>query len=514
MKSLKRRQIGWKATGNLLVVFALLTLSVGSSLWMLSGRGGVTGWLQQFLVAVELIGLVAIAGMAYYFHVQVLRPLDELTTDAAAVAEGDLHRDIVAVDRNDEVGSLTRSVREMRDQLLDLVEEARTFQRAVEETGHSVIITDSDETIQYVNPAFEQNSGFTEAEALGRTPRIVKSGATDDAVYAEMWETLERGETWRGELINQNKAGERRYIRMTISPIEGADGSIDHYVSIGADVTTHRLRNQVLEVYNRVLRHNLRNRLNVVVGNAELVKDTYAKEVGALADAVAEWQDRDRSATNPEPETDRTLQDIAARLEDLAERIRDHTSTVAESASRLEAVNEKAGKAEQITQVTEGTNRHKPLDEHLEQKCGMIARAYPEVDVSISVPDSTTVPAPQSLRTAISELIENAIEHNDSAQPHVAISLSVGADRTVIRVEDDGPGIPDHEKAVLREGEETPLAHGSGLGLWLVYWIVTMNGGRLEISDSEPRGTVVEIDLPKFTDASRKGDMAPVPAND
>ncbi|MGM0399219.1 MAG: ATP-binding protein, partial [Halobacteriota archaeon] len=81
-------------------------------------------------------------------------------------------------------------------------------------------------------------------------------------------------------------------------------------------------------------------------------------------------------------------------------------------------------------------------------------------------------------------------------------------------VEDDGPGIPDHEKAVLREGEETPLAHGSGLGLWLVYWIVTMNGGRLEISDNEPRGTVVEIDLPRFSDASRKAEMDPVLAND
>jgi len=141
--------------------------------------------------------------------------------------------------------------------------------------------------------------------------------------------------------------------------------------------------------------------------------------------------------------------------------------------------------------------------------------AYPDVDVEASLPDEAWVRALPSLRLAVESVCENACEHNDAEDPRVEVSVETvgsaetgtadgapigsaesgsGADgRVRIVVADNGPGLPEGDRAALREGRETALEHASGLGLWLTYWIVDGSGGELRLADAEPRGTVVEI---------------------
>ncbi|AKH96761.1 sensor histidine kinase [Halanaeroarchaeum sulfurireducens] len=493
MKDLKRHRIGLKATVNLLAVLVLLTLSVGSTVWLIEGQTRRLSTLHQFLLALEVLGLIAVGAMAYLFHVRVLSPLKTLTRDAVAIADGDLDREIEQVNRDDEIGSLTRAVQEMRDQLFDHIEETKTFERAVEETGNAVVITDSNETIEYVNPAFERITGYSEAEALGKTPRILASGETDEEVYEDMWETISAGETWKGELVNRRKTGERQYVQQTIAPIERDGGSTEKYVSISANVTDQKLRNQVLEVFNRVLRHNLRNRVNVVTGNAELVRDRYARRLEQVADDIrASTAAPDGGAVEPDVD----MANLAETVDEIAESVHEHTDMVVEAGLRLQELNEKASKADTVTQFTEESGGEQPLSEHLRTERDRVQQEFPEGNITLSIPDAPTIPCKESMRTALSELIENAVEHNDTDEPHVDLTMDVRSESVVVTVADDGPGIPEHERAVLREGEETPLSHGSGLGLWLVYWIVTMNGGRLQIEDREPRGTAVKLFLP------------------
>ncbi|MFB6134001.1 MAG: sensor histidine kinase [Halanaeroarchaeum sp.] len=100
------------------------------------------------------------------------------------------------------------------------------------------------------------------------------------------------------------------------------------------------------------------------------------------------------------------------------------------------------------------------------------------------------------MATAIEELLENAVVHNDE-EPTVRVEARRAEEKVRLRIEDNGPGIPEYERAVLQRGKETPLSHGSGLGLWLVHWIVTMNGGTLSIADATPAGTQVTITVPR-----------------
>lgn len=124
------------------------------------------------------------------------------------------------------------------------------FRRAVEASGHSIYFTDRDGVIEYVNPAFEEMTGYTADEAIGMTPRILKSGEHDDRFYEKQWSIILSGETCRSEVVNKTKTGDRYIVDQTIAPIENEDGEITHFVAINVDITDQRERERAIEQQN------------------------------------------------------------------------------------------------------------------------------------------------------------------------------------------------------------------------------------------------------------------------
>jgi PAS domain S-box-containing protein len=112
--------------------------------------------------------------------------------------------------------------------------------RAVEQTADTVVITDSQGVIEYVNPAFEKTTGYARAEALGCTPRILKSGYHDEDFYAQLWTGLVTGKPYLGTIINRKKSGECYWAEQTITPMRGDGGQITHFVSVLKDMTERR----------------------------------------------------------------------------------------------------------------------------------------------------------------------------------------------------------------------------------------------------------------------------------
>jgi sigma-B regulation protein RsbU (phosphoserine phosphatase) len=108
---------------------------------------------------------------------------------------------------------------------------------AVEQTADAIIITDVSGVIEYVNPAFEATTGYSRAEAVGQTPRIMKSGLQSPEYYTRLWATLASGEVFRGTLIDRRKNGECYHAEQTITPIRDLQGRVVHYVSVLKDIT-------------------------------------------------------------------------------------------------------------------------------------------------------------------------------------------------------------------------------------------------------------------------------------
>jgi len=125
---------------------------------------------------------------------------------------------------------------------------------AIEQAAETVVITNRDAKIQYVNPAFSRTTGYTRGEAIGRNPRVLKSGQHDAKFYQEMWATLTAGKLWRGEFTNRRKDGTLYMEEATIAPVRDASGEITNYIAIKSDITERKRAEIALRESERMLR--------------------------------------------------------------------------------------------------------------------------------------------------------------------------------------------------------------------------------------------------------------------
>ena len=175
--------------------------------------------------------------------------------------------------------------------------ERELLMQAIGQATETVVITDTEGVILYANPAFEKTSGYSCTEAIGQNPRILKSGQMDEIFYRDMWETLSRGETWSGQLINKRKDGTLYTEEATISPVRNAEGKTDNYVSVKHDITEKIEMESQIEALSRfpsenpspVLRISLQGVLQYAnAAAAPLLPVLHVEKVGDTINA--EWQ--------------------------------------------------------------------------------------------------------------------------------------------------------------------------------------------------------------------------------
>jgi signal transduction histidine kinase len=211
--------------------------------------------------------------------------------------------------------------------------------------------------------------------------------------------------------------------------------------------------NDQLQVTDRILRHNLHNALNVIM----LDTQTIQREASGKAEIAAD-----------------SIEDRIHELLDEIEKQRRITRTLSVDSTPVQI-----DVVTLIRDIVEG-----------------IDTEYPDAQIELTAPDTALVVAVGNIEHAFHELLENAVEHSDQPAPVVEIEIS-GADSTVtVSIADDGPGIRPVEQEVFQGNREIdPLHHGSGTGLWLVYWLVERSNGQLDFEDNEPRGNIVSIEL-------------------
>ncbi len=166
-------------------------------------------------------------------------------------------------------------------------ESLRKLSRAVEQSADTVVVTDRQGIIEYVNPAFEALTGYDHDEVHGKSPRILKSGEQGPETYQEMWKTILAGNVYRGILVNRKKNGELYYVEESICPVRDTDGQITHFIANGRDLTERlRLEAQLLQsqkmdaIGNLAggVAHDFNNLLTIITSYAELALDAVPRD--------------------------------------------------------------------------------------------------------------------------------------------------------------------------------------------------------------------------------------------
>lgn len=154
--------------------------------------------------------------------------------------------------------------------------ERQKLLQAVEQSPASIVITDARGAIQYVNPAFTRTTGYSAQEAVGENPRILNSGRHPDEFYKKMWETIESGSVWKGEICNKKKNGDLYWENATISQVLNEQGERSSYIAVKEDISSQKELEQRKQDVERVMRHDLKAPLNSIMGFPGLLMKTAA----------------------------------------------------------------------------------------------------------------------------------------------------------------------------------------------------------------------------------------------
>lgn len=296
------------------------------------------------------------------------------------------------------------------------------------ETDDLVFVVDQDDRVIKINETGTETLDVSPTDPLGNS----FSSLVGRSVGA-----LRATETVELETV----VGTRKFDPQVSAFTDQHDRRLGSLVSL-RDVTERELRKQRLEVLNRVLRHNLRNRVDVIKSNTEAV------------------------ATETDSE---------------------YADAIRESADGLAAL---SSKARSIDQLVSRPGQKSEAD--LASVARELAATNGDERVTVDGPDTAPLVTDwEALRSALGSAIENAVEH---AETSVAITIENVGDGYEIVVADDGPGIPESELASLDAGTETPLQHGTGLGLWQLKWSVTKLNGELDFDTTD--GTAVQVIVP------------------
>ncbi|MFB6179973.1 MAG: PAS domain S-box protein [Halorientalis sp.] len=359
--------------------------------------------------------------------------------------------------------SILRDVTERERQRQELADSEARYQTLIEDvletSSVGTFILDDDFMVVWMNRAIEEYFDIERANVLGRDQtdlieRDLKHKFDDPEAFARNvtrgYEDNTDTEEFECKIRNE-QTGSWRWLKHWSQPIRAGlyeGGRIEHYT----DITAVKHRDQQLQVLERVLRHNLQNKLNVVLGFAEAIashttgetKDQADRIITAANDLIALSAKEKRIVALINNSYDRRSIDLSSQLQACVDAFRD---------------------------------------------------GFPNAQITADIPPDQSVSAVPAIDRAVVEVIENAIKHSDGS-PEIAVSVTSSGEQVIISIRDDNARIPDLERSVLQGNVEIDqLSHSRGLGLWLASWVVTRSGGSITFADTRT-GNDVQITLP------------------
>ena len=376
-----------------------------------------------------------------------------------------------------EVAVYAREITQLKKSQADL---SKLFQ-AIQQSPTSVVITDRNGNIEYVNPKFTEVTGYTQAEVIGQNPRVLKSGHTDPDLYSDLWSTISTGGVWRGEFLNKKKNGELFWELASIAPVWQGD-TVAYYVAVKEDITERKQMEDQLRQSQKMqalgqltggIAHDFNNLLGIVIGNLQLL----AERVGA--------DERNREFLEDALWAARRGGELTHRLLAFARK-----QPLKPTAIDLNEV---------VTGITELLRRTLGAGIRVEESLasdlwkaladrGELERAL--VNLAVNSRDAMRGIGTLTLETRNALIDEEYAEQYEEVTPGEYVLLAVT---------DTGTGMPPEVAERVFEPFFTTKAvgQGSGLGLSMVYGFVKQSGGHVSIYSRPGQGTCVKLYLPR-----------------
>ncbi len=342
--------------------------------------------------------------------------------------------------------------------------------KGIEQSPATIVITDLNGTIEYVNPKFCETTGYSETEAIGQNPRILKSGTVPNPVYRDLWDTIISGRVWKGEFQNKRKDGSLFWESATITGIKNEKGLITNYIAIKEDITESRkMQRELIQAKEKAeesdrlksaflanMSHEIRTPLNSIIGFADLLGDSDFDE-------------------EQKAEFIRTIVDNGNSLLVIISDIMDFSML---ESHQLKIRNESIPIKKLVNELWNDFNP-KALQKGIELR----------IDQPVETPDVQVVSDLYRIKQIFSNLIGNALKF--TTEGYIEIGYRVKAEFIEFRVKDTGMGIPPefHEAIFDRfrqvDTTKTRRFGGNGLGLAISRNLVHLLGGKIWV-ESEP----------------------------
>ncbi len=439
-----------------------------------------------------IVGIAAILTITlatgFAFVTNVTQPLTNIIGDMVRLMRGDTDIEVHAHERGDEIGDLAKAVEVFRNSMIknNLVEdELRKLSRAIEHSPYMMFITDTDGSIEYVNPKFTEMTGYSADEVMGRNPRILKTDNTPSDTHVRLWETIKAGEIWKDEIEDRRKDGSSFWSAASIAPVRNKQNEITHFIAIHEDISERKeaegkIRSAMehAEIANRAksdlmanMSHELRTPLNAIIGFSGSIKEEI---FGPLENEKYRGY----------------LEDIHQSGEHLLELINDILDVSAIEAKALELQEEEVS----ISNIIEASIR-------------IIRPRAEQGHVTVTSSHGPEMPLvcldPRRVKQVLLNLLSNSVKFTPEGG-EVSVTSWLNDDGSIaVSVADTGIGMDEKEirTALSAFGQvDSGLdrkQEGVGLGLPLTKGLMEMHGGTLQVKSQKRRGTTITVTFPK-----------------
>ncbi len=360
----------------------------------------------------------------------------------------------------------------------------RKMSRAIEQSPVSIVITDPEGNLEYVNPKFCEVTGYTAEEALGQNPRILKSGDHSDAYYRELWETIRSGNTWVGEFHNKKKNGDLFWERSSISPIRNSCGQITHFVGVKEDITEAKRAQSVIQRLNAELEQRVIERTSQLESFSYSVSHDLRAPLRAVNSFAQILKNEYESVLDVEGK--RLLDTITSEACHMGKLIDDllQFSRLGQKDLAMVSVN---------------------MDHLVKEVIESLTLEAGSRSIDWRVKRLPVIPGDHSLlRQVWQNLLNNALKYSRTRQEAVIeVGCSRKSDTWVFYVKDNGVGFDtrySHQLFKVFQRLHSPAEfEGSGIGLANVQRIVQKHGGTVWAEARPGEGAVFYFSLPKVS---------------